>query len=297
MKLTTLLFLLLPSFLFAQELVSELNGFKLGQYKITTKNEYGKPYDVTNFEDGFVAEVFFLNTDQSAYTIFEYSNWDKNSIWSIQVYGTDPNLGTFFKGIHLGMKKADLLAKVGQPTSYKNVGEYGEMLIYENTNYSFEVNTQGVLSSIKIIDTTLENSTEDSEPTSFDILARKLTSKNKNEVASVLSPSLEIYKYQQILFFKNSWEKEVKNDNSEIFKTIKKISKKLRKVDQNKEEEFISSLRVFSEYPQTMFVIKLPKHKYINEIVLRNELGEYKVYEIKLKSADVKEKKPKGTYL
>ena len=75
-----MLLLFNSTFVFSQDIIVELNGFKLRQFNEAVKNEFGKPVHTTNFDDGFIAEIYSIKPDSSAYVVFEYPNWNKEII-------------------------------------------------------------------------------------------------------------------------------------------------------------------------------------------------------------------------
>jgi hypothetical protein len=85
------------SFIFSQDIITELNGFKLRQFKGVVKSEYKEPFQVNNFDDGFVAEIYLIKPDSLAYIIFEYPNWNKEIIFSIQIFGAFKEIEPKFK--------------------------------------------------------------------------------------------------------------------------------------------------------------------------------------------------------
>ena len=66
---------------------AELFGFKLGQYKEAVREKFGEPYQTQTFDDGFEADIFVIDRDVPHYTIFKYPSWNKEIIYSIQVFG------------------------------------------------------------------------------------------------------------------------------------------------------------------------------------------------------------------
>ena len=118
------------------------------QFKGVVKSEYKESFQVHKFDDGFVAEIYLIKPDSSAYIIFEYLNWNKEIIFSIQIFGTFKEIGPKFKNMKMGISEIELIEKTGNPSNSKDIGEYGKILKYENTNYSFEINNNGELASI-----------------------------------------------------------------------------------------------------------------------------------------------------
>lgn len=133
-------------------MVNELYGFHIGQTRESVKEKLGSPAFKDVFEDGFEYEVFFLHPDSSAYLFFEYAVGYLDIVWSIQVYGTDPNLPVGFKELKMGIDKSQVEKKIGKPDEVVDVGKYGVRWEYERRNYSFEINPEGKLTSIKIKD-------------------------------------------------------------------------------------------------------------------------------------------------
>ncbi|AUC15885.1 hypothetical protein BTO06_12305 [Tenacibaculum sp. SZ-18] len=279
-----LLILFITSFIsFSQDLVDKLNGFRLNQFRDVPLSELKEPLQKKTFDDGFEFELYLIKPDSSAYMIFEYPNWDKNIIWSIQLYGDDENIDPNFKGLKMGMTKESVIKNIGQPSKVTNVGEYGEMLEYDNSNYSFEINKQNRLSSIKIKElySNFFPKPKAEKIPSFSSLLKKLKGDNQ-EISEILSPGLEIYKNNETLFFKHSWKNEIENDLSGIYSLIRESILELEKVDTKNLNEYEENMR-FSRNQDIKHVLKFKKHKQIQEIVMKWEFGKYLIWEIKLK--------------
>src|SRR6267378_3194565 len=69
------------------EMVTDLRGFQIGQYRDVAKNVLGEPMKKEKYQDGFEYEIYLVNRDTSVYMIFEYSPADLGIIWSIQLTG------------------------------------------------------------------------------------------------------------------------------------------------------------------------------------------------------------------
>ncbi|HHC80470.1 MAG TPA: hypothetical protein ENK46_11350 [Flavobacteriia bacterium] len=280
--LILIVFLTSTIFAFSQETVSELYGFKIHQYKEVVTNEFGKPFKVNNFDDGFVSEIFLLKEDKSAYIIFEYPNWNKEIIFSIQIYGAFEDIDLKFRDLKMGISEKELIKKIGKPTKTKDIGEYGKMLEYENTNYSFEIDKTGKLSSIKILDNYNElfpKPNVEKIPT-FERIKSILTSGNSEKISKILSPEIEIYLNNETLSFKYAWEKEIKKDKSKIYATIKELVKGIENFDYKDENNYEENMRLtLGENPK--HVLKFKKGFKIKEIVMKWEDGKFVIWEIK----------------
>jgi hypothetical protein len=256
-----------------------LNGFKLGQFKDSPKNHYGNPIVSDKFDDGFEYEIFNLRPDTSLYMIFEYSPDDLNIIWSIQIYGNDhdPN----FKGLKLGMPKSEVQEIIGNPINIIDVGEYGEKWEYDSSNYSFEINTSGILASIKITDESYKYFTEIdiTKMVSLEKLQTILKSKDRTQLSKILAPDIELYIDDSLYYFNKSFEEEMLNDESSIFSLIFKYSNDLLNISVGDTLEYEENMRLMMGV-NPMSVIKFNDNHKIREIVYKYQFGRYVIWEM-----------------
>jgi len=98
-----------------QTIVTDLYGFRLGQYRETATNELGKPFLQDKFEDDFEYEVFLVKPDTSLYMVFEYAAGQTDIIWSIQISGSNTTVDIDFKGLRLGTDKKQVERILGKP--------------------------------------------------------------------------------------------------------------------------------------------------------------------------------------
>jgi len=264
-----------------QQFYPELYGFKLGQYREAAKKEFGKPIKYGKFEDGFIYEAFLLKPDSSLHIVFEYAAKDTNVIWSIQVSGKNNSTDLGFRNLKLGINKAQTEDYLGKPSSSEDIGEYGQRLVFNKTNFSVEVNTKGKLSSVKI----LNNSNElfpkqdfEKLPT-FEKIQKILNTGTNKEILYLLSGDLEIYYKEGIYSFQKSFKTEEKTDYSKIISLIRKISNDLTTVNTKNNKEYIESIRIV-EGEDSKRVMKFIKGHTIKEIVFKYYGGQYLIYEI-----------------
>lgn len=279
--LLTILFLN-SSYIFSQEVITELNGFKLRQFKEAVKSKYKEPFQVNNFDDGFVAEIYLIKPDSTAYVIFEYPNWNKEIIFSIQIYGAFKEIDPRFQNLKMGISESELFEKIGKPSASKGIGEYGKVLEYENTNYSFEINNDGKLASIKIVDNYNELFPDPKveKIPSLEKIKEVLNSNNPKIISEILSPELEIYLNDTTLFFKQSWEVEINSDSSKMYKTISEIIKGINEIDASDENQYEENMRL-TLGENSKHVLKFKTGIKLKEIVMKWENGKYQIWEIK----------------
>lgn len=143
------------------------------------------------------------------------------------------------------MTKENVIKVIGKPSNIKSVGKYGEVFEYDDTNYSVEINQQNKLSSIKIKELYFDYYPV---PKSEKILSFKNISEifksNNKKISEILSPGLEIYKEDKVIFFKHSWRNEIENDLSGIYSLIRESVVGLDKVDRTNLDEYEENMRV-----------------------------------------------------
>jgi hypothetical protein len=137
----------MPSLLFAGELQTDLNGFRLWQLKPAVTSTMGKPFDTFTTDDSIV-EAYRL--DDKSYMVFEYMKKYQNNIYSMQITGrTDKALP--FMGLRLGDDITKVTNILGKPSHIKKV-ESPKVSSYEfeGKNYTVEIDDKNKLYSIKV---------------------------------------------------------------------------------------------------------------------------------------------------
>jgi len=259
--------------------ITELYGFRLGQYKHTTKNEFGEPFQGGKFEDESEYEMFFIDSEKSIYMVFIYSKEQNKTIESIQLSGDNFMADIGFYGLRLGIDKEKVEKVLGKPYDKKDIGEYGEQWNYENKNYSIEISHKGKLSSVKIWDTYSSNTSIMGKRPEFESIIKLMSSNNNTDIGHILAPTVEIYYKGQTLCFEKSFGTEIKTDFSGIFQTIREIINGLDKINTYDPNSYEENMRVV--LGQNMkHVVKIKKGHIIQEIVFENINGQYLIYEI-----------------
>ena len=195
MKYITITFLLLFNLLevSGQTTITDLNGFRIGQYRETPTNEFGKPIQKDKYKDGFEYEVFIIKPDTSLYMVFEYAADHTDIIWSIQISGNNKTTDIGFMGLKLGLDKKEVERVLGKPNKKEDIGEYGEKWSFDKTNFTVEISKSGKLSSVKITDNYSGNTPDVSKLPKFDYIVKLLSSKSNADIASIFRPRIEFY--------------------------------------------------------------------------------------------------------
>jgi len=283
MKYLSLLLITIATSAFGQEIVTDLNGFRLGQYRDVPKNELKTILQQNTFEDGFEYEIYPVEKDTSVYMIFEYANYDLQTIWSIQLTGIKKGFDCSFKGLKLGMSEKEIEVNLGKPSLIEDAGEYGKKWVYNNTNFTLEISPNGTLGGIKIIDMS-HNFFPNPDLTKippFNQYTGIFKSNNRKEISELLAPGIEIYKNDSVYFFKNSLAKEIETDQSKIFKLVDEISDKLEKINPKDTLQYEENMRL-SLGQDTKHVAKFKLNNIYSEIVFKYMFGRYVIWEIKI---------------
>jgi len=284
MKKTLLLILItIPILSNAQEFVTDLNGFRLGQFREVPKNQFITAFKSDKFEDGYEYDAYIINPDSTLYMIFEYAVNDLNIIWSIQITGSENGYDCHFKGLKFGMLAKEVIKILGKPSSIEDAGEYGKRWEFENTNYSLEIDPKGKLSSIKIIDNSdmFFPNIDLSKLPKLNQYSQILRSENKKLISELLAPDIEIYKNDNTYSFKYSFENEIENDNSRLFELISEISQSLKQVNPNDSLQYEENVRLVL-HQNPMHVVKIRINSIYSELVFKWRFGRYLIWEMKI---------------
>ncbi|MEP1780026.1 hypothetical protein, partial [Reichenbachiella sp.] len=270
MKIALTLLLFTATNSFSQDFVTDLNGFRLGQFRDVPKNELNTIIQEDKFDDGFEYEIFLVEPDTSVYMLFEYANYDLKTIWSIQLTGTKKDFDCGFKGLKLGMSEAEIKSLMGEASTVEDAGDYGDKWIYDNANYSLEISPNGLLAGIKIIDQSQEfyTASDITKIPNFKQYSEILNSDNQQLISDILAPGIEVYKNDSVHYFHNSMMKEINEDGSGIFSLTKELSQILSRVDPMDSLQYEENIRV-AVGQATLHVAKIKLDGNYNEIVFR----------------------------
>lgn len=264
----------------AQEVITDLYGFRLGQFREAAAGELGKPLQKEKFPDGYEYEVFLVKPDTSVYMFFEFAAGQTDIIWSIQISGVDNSIDIGFKNLRLGDGKSVVEKICGPPQKIQDAGKYGVRWEYDKSNYSFEINPNGKLSSIKIKNTYVNDAPDASKLPAFDQVVTELTAQTNAELAAVLSPGIEINYDNKTFLFGRSLRSEIIADHSRVFEVMRNISQGLKKINTNDPDTYEENVRAVYGVG-IRHVIKVKKGHIIKEIVMQYENGKYVIWEIK----------------
>jgi hypothetical protein len=210
-------FTLLPSLLFAGELQTDLNGFRLWQLKPAVASVMGKPFD-TITTDYSIAEAYRL--DDKAYMVFEYLNKFQNNIYSMQITGSTDKILPFM-GLSLGDDVNKVIAILGKPSGEEKIDSPKvTKYSYEGKNYTIEIDDKNRLYSIKLFITKDFLNKADGLFKSWDEFKAAIVAKDVKRIIKMLRPDVEICKNGKVLSIKQKYADFEKNPDKEFIDAL-----------------------------------------------------------------------------
>jgi len=262
---------------------TELNGFLLGQYATAADGTFGKPTQVTNSEDHWVYRVYIFDKQHNGYMAFKFPAEDEKRMLSIQVAGDAATPMRPFLGLSLGDDAQKVLKVLGKPDKIEPEKDYPvDLYTYEDRNYSVEVDKQGRLSSIQLMEYAGFPKGPPKEMPDVAALKKVLASKDMDGLLNLLAGDLEIYHGDQTFNFARSARSELADAKSEIHQLLLGEKGSVRTALMSEPFEPDTQIRVY-EKAAPGSVVKFPKSRIVEEIVYKVEAGAWKIWEISLR--------------
>lgn len=263
-----------PLILESTDIQTDLNGFRLLQFKDVAEKYFGKPFDTirTSFK---TAEAYLV--DSNAYMVFEYDKSLPNNICSIQLTG-NTNKVLRFKGLIPGDNVQKVNDILGKPSKTKkiespDVTQYS----YEGANYTIEINDKDKLYSIKIYCTNDLMQKTDGAFQSYNSLKFLVLSKDIKGIVEMLRPDVEIFKNGEVLSIKQRYSDFINNPDEKIIAAFLGDTDSI--IKEMKESEPEGEIRLIKGFGAGE-VYKFYNGKILKEIVFFPYNGKYRVYEI-----------------
>lgn len=283
-KLLLLLILLLPCTAVAQEFATDLNGFRLWQYKDTAQTYFGKPFQ-TQKNDEYSIEAYQV-TD-SSYMVIEH--WEKypDNIFSIQITRY-PTRMLPFKGLVLGDPARKVQEALGKPSRTKKLEKPPVTVnYYDKTNYSTEIDADGRLYSIKIHVTSEFMNDADDDFDQWTAFKKAVLAKDIKAVLELVRPDVEIFKGGGVLSIKRRYEDFRAKPDADFVNALigerNSVREELGKTEPEMQMRAAENVGVGQVY-------KFNKGKILKEIVFFPYNGKYRVYEIAFQGKGGKKK-------
>jgi hypothetical protein len=266
--------ILLPLTLYAVEMQTDLNGFRLGQFKNAVSTTLGKPFEAFN-TDYSTVEAYRL--DDKAYMVFEYLKQSPNNIYSIQLTGATDNALPFV-GLKLGDDSSKVIAILGKPSHTEKINSPKVTKFeYDGTNYTIEVDDKDKLYSIRIFSTKDLIGKTDEKFTAWDEFRNALIAKNTMKIIAMLRPDVEIYRKGKVLSINHKYSDFVEKPDKDIIAALMgdndSVLKEITESEPEAELRLLQNVGVGEVY-------KFYEGKILKEIVFFPYNGINRVYEI-----------------
>lgn len=268
---------LLPALLYAGELQTDLNGFRLWQFRNAVATTMGKAFDTFTTDESIV-EAYRL--DDKAYMVFEYLKKYQNNIYSMQITGrTDKAIP--FMGLKLGDDLSKVNAILGQPSRIEKIDSPKVMRFeYAGKNYTVEVDDKDKLYSIRILITKDMLTMVRESFKAWDEFKAAIGAKDIKKIMTMLRPDVEIYKKGKILSINKRYADFVEKPDKDFSASL--VGEKDSVLKEITETEPEAELRLH-EKVGVGEVYKFYKGKILKGIVFFPYNGVNRVYEIEFR--------------
>jgi plasmid maintenance system killer protein len=277
-----LLIALLSCPLYAWANQFQLNGFWLHQYKKAVTASLGKPFQAGKTANS-TWEAYTLSNN--SHMIFEFLKDNPNFIYSIQITGDAAEMVPFM-GLKLGDDKSQLFATLGRPDEIKRIESHNvDLYEYKDKNFSFEINDQGKIYSVRI---TEYRELFKSAPSGFSYwkdFKRTILNKDFKGLAEFFRPDAEIYINDEVLDIDRSFRSFFSRPAGKFYNALLggegSVFSELQGVEPQAELRITLSSGVGHVY-------KFYTGTILEEIIFFPYGGKYRIYEIKFRKRQEK---------
>lgn len=258
---------------------TDLNGFRLWQFKSSVQESMGEPDNVIKKTHSEINAYYF---NDSCYMIFEYLDQNPEYLYSIQITGSPVSMIPF-EGFTLGDSEKKVVEKFGKPDGIDTIAEPAVFAyVYDSLNYTFEFNSNLKLYSIKIYaHENIFKIKKGAERSTYNRFVKLLKKRALNkEFFDCFRPDMEIYNND---FTNNIWTKYsdfIKIPGEDIEGLL--IGDKWSVLDEILKTEPVEEMRVIENFGIGQ-VFKFYDGAILEEIVFFPYKGEMRIYEIAFK--------------
>ncbi len=197
----------------------EFGAFMLGQYARNVEAKLGKPARTgTDEGDGETLWHYDLAPNAKTVLTFSISKDETPLITLIEVTGAPIKGAPELHGVALGASKAEILQKLGPPDATAPIkGEPGESLDWEDRNYYVELDGNGRVSRLQIVDN--RNGYPKPGDTKPDLVGfqKALAARDREAILDYLSADIDLYtKTDETVGFVGSPREDILNEESLI---------------------------------------------------------------------------------
>jgi hypothetical protein len=275
--------LLLPAQEAPSPLPHELNSFLLRQDRKAIEAALGKPFHEEKRSNNTLACAYRLHGFKENYIVAFYFQ-DQKSIFNrkivqLELTGNEPSGPTGFFGLRLGDPANKVEARVGKPTNLRHEDDANlELWDYTQKNYSLEFTPSHRLYSIQV-----DEGPKDAEPVpggTFEVykFARDVKDHDIDRVMSLASGEIECSKKEAFGIESGPARKILEDDSSPVSVCLMEAADIILRFGPEMKATS-TDLRIWEKGPPGM-VVKFPKDSPLREVVLVDEAGSPRIYEV-----------------
>jgi len=255
----------------------ELDGFILGQHRDVLENAFGDPYNESETDDGWIVQTYLVNEEPLLYISFKFPADDPDFFISIGIAGAKNPSMTPFAGVRLGASPDEVRRIFGAPSSVEPAEDDDvDMWLYRGRNYSFEMDKEAGLRSIQLMG---YEGFAPATPPKWSDLRPRLLSTDVATLLATFSPDAEIYKDDELYGIDDRMRKVASDPTSPFRQGLALVASALG----NKAAEPIDSNLRASDDGVPKFVFKFDMDSPVEQIVLIDQAGEARVWEVQLR--------------
>jgi len=263
--------------------VHELNGFLLRQDRKAFEAELGKPFHQDRSLEGTLACAYHLSGSKNDYLVAFYLG-DKKSYLSgkavrLELTGDRPSGSTGFFGLQLGDPMEKVEASLGQPSKISHENDVNlDLWDYEKENYALELTATHKLYSIQINDENRGTEPQWDAVATVHMLAKAIETRDINQLMALSSGEIECSQKESFGIQGGSARKILDDKKSAVSVCLVQAANAILPLGpEMKGAE--TNIRIWEKGPPGM-VVKFPKNSPLREVVLVDEAGAPRIYEV-----------------
>lgn len=255
-----------------------MDGFFIGQHISAVINVLGESDQISSEKDGVSSYAYWLDESHSTFLAFSIFRPESGIIGAIQITGEKSDKINFL-GLKLGDLKEKVVRVLGKPSSVELGTRNSDLYLYNNRNYSVELDKEGKLFSIRILG--LDGFEENVEIGDFiENFKGALNKSDINKISELLMPDVEICTKEDIFKVTKRFLDELSDPNSKIMKYLLFNKNNIRNILNEYKGKIDMQMRITEKGPSG-YVYKFPDSKVLEEIFVIEYAGNYRAWEIK----------------
>lgn len=257
----------------------ELNGYLLGEDAKPLSEGFDSLIREQKYSDGWIDRVYSLDTSRSAFMVFGFSDSSDDCL-SIQITGKAGTTMYPFLGLRLGDTREKVNDIFGPPTQVQHLpASHLEFLQYRRRNYTVELDSLGLLWSIRILGYRgFPDNPTDSLPT-LETVFQSLRSSDPEVILEALAPDAELIVGDSVYTFAGSAFDVVNDRSSRFAQLLYSGASSLASLDQ-------SFIRAATLDPASLSVnvpkFEFPPNSPVEDMVFVVHAGKWRIWEARL---------------